>query len=158
MPYEPRDSKQKGKFAGLRGPVEAAIVRIGERPDDATRWQDLLLKLANAQSRIDRNKAHRERCVPLRPLDPEWFDCAWRPSDGIPAEIEMARAIASIGWPIVAKTGDLPLLANVFGVEITAKRQYIGVRFPKARTAQAVWGDALPIRVDHATAARSAAL
>ena len=26
LPYEPRDSKQKGKFAGLRGPVEAAIV------------------------------------------------------------------------------------------------------------------------------------
>ena len=39
LPYEPRDSKQKGKFIGLRGPIEAAIVQIGERPDDATRWQ-----------------------------------------------------------------------------------------------------------------------
>ncbi len=136
LPYEPRDSKQKGKFVGLRGPVEAAIVRIGERPDDATRWQELLLKLANAQYRIDRNKSHRERCAPLRPLDPDWFNLAWKPSEVIPAEIEMARAIASIGWPIDAKTGDLPLLANVFGIEITAKR----VCFPKARTAQAVWG------------------
>jgi len=140
LPYEPRDSKQKGKFVGLRGPVEAAIVRIGERPGDATQWQELLLKLANAQSRIDRNKAHRERCAPLRPLDPAWFDLAWPASEGIPTEIEMARAIASIGWPIDAKIGDLPLFANVFGVEVTAKSQYIGVRFPKARTAQAVWG------------------
>ena len=147
LPYEPRDSKQKGKFVGLRGPVEAAIVRIGERPDDATRWQALLLKLANAQARIDRNKAHRERCAALRPLDPAWFDLAWPKSDGIPAEIEMARAIASIGWPCDAKTGDLPLLANVFGVEVTPRGRYVSVRFPKARTAHAVWGNGTPLQL-----------
>ena len=148
LPYEPRDSKQKGKFVGLRGPVEAAIVRIGERPDDATRWQELLLKLAAAQARIDRNKAHRERCAALRPLNPAWFYRAFPSSDGtIPAEIEMARAIASIGWPMDAKTGDLPLMANVFGVEITAKGQFPGVRFPKARTAQAIWGTGAPLQM-----------
>jgi CRISPR-associated protein Csx17 len=147
LPYEPRDSKQKGKFVGLRGPIETAIVRIGEHPDDATRWQSLLLKLANAQTRIDRNKTYRERCAAIRPLDPAWFDLAWPKSSGIPAEIEMARAIASIGWPCDAKTGDLPLLANVFGVEVATRGRNIGVHFPKARTAHAVWGSGTPLQL-----------
>jgi CRISPR-associated protein Csx17 len=107
LPYEPRDSKQKGKFVGLRGPIEAAIVRIGERPNDETRWQALLQQLANVQSRIDLNRKHRERCAALRPLDPAWFGLAWPESGGIPAEIEMARAIASIGWPFDPETGDV---------------------------------------------------
>ena len=88
LPYEPCDSKQKGKFVGLRGPIEAAIMRIGERPGDPTRWQSLLLKLASAQARIDRNKVHRERCAALRPLDPAWFDLAWPESGGIPAGLK----------------------------------------------------------------------
>lgn len=136
----PKVTKLKRAHAGLRGRVEKAIVSIGASPNDSARWRLLLTELAEAQARIDRNRKLRESCVALRPLDADWFDLAWPASDGIPAEIEMARAIASIGWPIDAKTGDLPLLANVFGVEVTAKRQYIGVRFPKARTAQAVWG------------------
>jgi CRISPR-associated protein Csx17 len=140
LPYEPRDSKQKGKFVGLRGPVEAAIVRIGERHDDASRWQELLLKLCNTQSRIDRNKMHRERCVPLRLLDAAWFDFAFPSCEGIPDEIDIARAIASIGWPMDAKSGDLPLLANIFGVEITPQRGNVGIQFSKSRTARAVWG------------------
>lgn len=147
LPYEPRDSKQKGKFVGLRGPIEAAIVRIAEEPDDATRWQALLLKLANVQSRIDRNKAHRDRCATLPLLDSAWFDLAWPQSDDIPGEIEMARAIASIGWPYDAKSGDLPLLANVFGVEVAARGRNIRVHFPKARTAQAVWGNGSPLQL-----------
>ncbi len=144
---EPRDSKQKGKFVGLRGPIEAAIVRIGERPDDPTRWQALLQKLANAQARIDRNKNYRERCAALRPLDPAWFDLAWRKSYGIPVEIEMARAIASIGWPHNTKAGDVPLLANVFGVEVVSNQRPVRVQFPKARTAQAVWGNGAPLQL-----------
>jgi len=147
LPPEPRDSKQKGKFIGLRGPVEAAIERVGGRPDDATRWQDLLQKLANAQGRIDRNKKYRDRCFALRPLDQAWFNLAWPESEGIPAEIEMARAIASVGWPYDTKSGNLPLLANVFGVEVNPNRRNVSVRFPKARTAQAVWGDGAPLQV-----------
>ena len=147
LPYEPRDSKQKGKFVGLRGAIEAAIVRIGERPEDPTYWQTLLLKLASTQARIDRNKVHRERCAALRPLDPAWFNLAWPESGGIPAEIEMARAIASIGWPFDAKNGDLPVLANIFGVEVTAKRRSVGVHFPKARTSQVVWGNGMPLQL-----------
>lgn len=110
LPYEPRDSKQKGKFKGLRGPVENAIIRIAERPADAERWQDLLLLLSGTQSRIDRNKELRERCRAIRWLDPTWFEKAW-PSP--PVEIQIARAIASIG--VETK---MPLLVNIFGVEL----------------------------------------
>ena len=147
LPYEPRDSKQKGKFVGLRGPIEAAIVRIGERHDDPTRWQALLQKLAHAQARIYLNKNYRERCAALRPLDPAWFNFAWPKSGGIPVEIEMARAIASIGWPHDTKAGDVPLLANVFGVEVVANQRPVRVQFPKARTAQAVWGNGAPLQL-----------
>lgn len=147
FPFEPRDAKQRGKFVGLRGPIEAIIIRIGERPDDATRWQTLLLKLAQAQLRIDRSKSLRERCVALPLLDPAWFELAWPKSDGIPIEVEMARAIASIGWPYNSKTGDIPLLANIFGVEIITNRGNLGTRLPKVRTAQAMWASNAPLQL-----------
>lgn len=145
FPFEPRDSKQKGKFVGLRGPIEAAIVRIGERPDEATRWQSLLLAMTKAQTRIDRNKGLRDRCIPLRTLAPEWFDLAWHPDDPLPLEIEVARAIASIGWQI--NSSDLPMLANVFGLETQRDKQG-NIRttcFPKARPPAAVWCGGSPL-------------
>jgi CRISPR-associated protein Csx17 len=143
----PRVTKQKRAHVGLRGKVEKAIVSIGASPNDPPRWRQLLSELADAQARIDRNKALHETCIALRPLDSGWFDLAWPKSDGISAEIEMARAIASIGWPCNAKTGDLPLLANVFGVEVTARGRYVNVRLPKARTAHAVWGNGTPLQL-----------
>lgn len=111
LPYEPRDSKQKGKFKGLRGPVENAIIRIAERPDDAERWQHLLLLLSETQSRIDRNKELRERCRAISRLEARWFEKAFWPSP--PVEILVARAIASIG-----AESKMPLLVNVFGIEL----------------------------------------
>src|SRR5262249_30983270 len=94
LPFEPRDSKQKGQFKGLRGPVEDAIIRIAEHPDEAERWQRLLLVLADVQDRIDHNKELRKRCRALPWLDPAWFRKAWpAPS----SEIQVACAIASIG-------------------------------------------------------------
>ncbi len=147
FPFEPRDSKQKGKFVGLSGPIEAAILRIGERPDEATRWQSLLLAMTKAQTRIDRNKGLRDRCIPLRTLAPEWFDLAWHPDDPLPLEIEVARAIASIGWQ--SNSSDLPLLANVFGLETQHDKQgnIRTTRFPKARPPAAVWGSGSPLSV-----------
>jgi len=137
LPYEPRDPKKRGKFVGLRGPVEAAIVAIAERPDDLERWQQLLLFLAQAQDRIDHNKNWRERCLPVPRLRPEWFQWAW--PEPVPADIQVARAIASIG-----ANGDEPLLVNVFGVEIDRRGR---PRFPKARPQRAVWNPGEPVRV-----------
>lgn len=113
LPYEPRDSKQRGKFKGLRGPLEQAIIRIAERTEDAERWQHLLLLLAETQSRIDRNKDLRGRCRALDWLSDGWFQSAW-PSP--PPEIQLAHAIGSLG-----AGGELPLAVNVFGIELNKK-------------------------------------
>ena len=76
LPFEPRDQKQKGKFRGLRGPIEQAIVRIGENVEDAERWRQLLLLLGDTQARIDKNKSWREKFPALPLLSPEWFERA----------------------------------------------------------------------------------
>jgi len=142
LPFEPRDAKQKGKFVGLRGPVEAAIVRIGERPDDPERWQQLLSRLAAAQSRIDRNKDLRERCIPIPPLAPDWFELAW--PEPTP-EVEIACAIASVGWN--ADPASIPLGANIFGATLRRGGREWRATFPKSRPAQAVWGPGDPIQM-----------
>jgi CRISPR-associated protein Csx17 len=52
MPFEPRDSKQRGKFVGLRGPIEAAIVEIAESPTESERWRTMLLRMSDAQPKV----------------------------------------------------------------------------------------------------------
>lgn len=143
----PRVSKQKRKHVGLRGRVEKAILHIGTTPNDSARWRQLLITLANANTRIDRNKSLRETCTALRPLNFAWFDLAFPSADCISDEIEMARAIASIGWPCDVKTGDLPLLANIFGVEVALKGLDVTVHLPKIRTSHAVWGNGTPLQL-----------
>jgi CRISPR-associated protein Csx17 len=140
LPYEPRDSKQKGKFKGLRGPLEQAIIRIAERADDAERWQHLLLLLAETQGRIDRNKSLRDRCRALGWLAEGWFNAAW-PSP--PPEIQLARAVASLG-----AGGEMPLAVNVFGIELDKSRTPIfsGDKRPQ----RTIWhhGDLLRLLTD----------
>ena len=90
--------------------MEDAIIRIAERPDDAERWQGLLLVLADVQGHIDHNKELRKRCRALPWLDPGWFRKAWpAPS----SEIQVACAIASIGIGT-----DAPIVCNIYGVEL----------------------------------------
>jgi CRISPR-associated protein Csx17 len=139
LPFEPRDSKQKGQFKGLRGPAEDAIIRIAERPNDAERWQRLLLVLADVQERIDHNKELRKRCRALPWLDPAWFRKAWPASS---SEIQVACAIASIG----AGT-DVPILCNIYGVELNkGTPTFLGEQRPQ----RVVWhnGDVVRLLVD----------
>jgi CRISPR-associated protein Csx17 len=139
LPFEPRDSKQRGRFRGLRGPVEAAIIRVSERPDEAERWQHLLLLLSRQQARIDRNKSFREKIPPLPWLQPEWFTRAWPDYLPCPEEIWLARAIASIG----AGTA-YPLLSNLFGIELDRRGNPAFVQGD--RPPRVVWNDAVPLR------------
>lgn len=141
LPFEPRKSNQKGKFVGMRGLIESAIVRIAERPDDAERWQHLILRLAASQGRIDRNKTLRERCLPLPPLSSNWFALAW--PEPTP-DVLVARAIASIGWHFDSDA--IPLLANVFGVTLSGRKGTWRSKMPKTRTAQAVWATGDPLQ------------
>lgn len=140
LPYEPRDAKQRGRFRGLRGPVEAAIIRVSEEPEDAERWRDLLLLLARQQSRIDRTKALREDLPPLPLLDADWFRRAWPEHLPCPDEVVLARSFASVG----AGTA-YPLLLNLFGVDLDRRGKQA---FGKGdRPQRAVWNDGEPTRL-----------
>jgi CRISPR-associated protein Csx17 len=69
----PRDCK-KGKrwwFFGLRGPIEAALVRVAQTPDDAVALCELLDAVVAALDRVDRNVGHREKRVQWQPLPVE---------------------------------------------------------------------------------------
>jgi len=137
LPYEPLDPKQKGKFVGLRGPVEAAIISAAEKPDEPDRWQRLLQLLAATQFRIDRNRSWRDRCNAVPLLHPMWFLRAW--PEPMPEELRIAQSVASIG----AGT-HTPLLMNVFGIQ---NDKYGRLFFPKSRPQRAIWNTGDPVRL-----------
>lgn len=130
LPYEPTSGKKKGKFSGLRGPVEQAIIAVSEQPEDASRWQELLLMLAQVQKQIDWDgtRGWRQRSAPFPRLSQAWLDFAW--PDGRPQEIEIATAIASVGGGTL-----YPLACNIYGVKPSKE----GFWFPKDRPLSAVW-------------------
>lgn len=127
LPYEPSDSKQSGKFKGLRGPIEDTIIHVAQQSDKSEHWQQLLLLLSETQSRIDTNRDWRKRCNAIPYLKEAWFEKAWPEP---PTEICVARAIASIG----AGT-EMPLLVNIFGVELKNGKPF----FSDKRPQRAIW-------------------
>ena len=132
---EPASSTQKAKFRGMRGPIERELIRLAERPDDAERWQSLLLLLAAIQGRLDHNRGFRERSRPVPRLDPKWFDAAWpAPSP----EVLVARAIASVGAGSKA-----PLFVNVVGAD---QDQWGNRSLPASRPNRAVYYAGDPAR------------
>jgi CRISPR-associated protein Csx17 len=131
LPYEPRDSKKKGKYVGLRGPIEHDIISVAEYPKDPSRWRSLLLHLADAQKKIDQDRTRdwRKTCIALPKLSINWLNYLW--PDQMPDEVRIASSIASLG-----SKSNSPLLVNIFGVEITAN----GTTYlPKDRPARAIW-------------------
>ncbi len=132
LPFEPRDGKQKGKFAGLRGPVEQAIVALTEDSENPGLWRELLLTLADTQTKIDQDRTRkwRARCTPLPRLSIAWLEYLWPQKR--PDEIELACAIASLG-----ADSDEPLLVNLYGVDIRFNKP----SYPKAYPARALWHD-----------------
>lgn len=141
LPFEPKDSKQKGKYSGLRGPIEQAIIAISEEPSTQEHWRQLLLKLAGVQARIDqdRTRGWRTKCIPLPRLSAAWLNYLWDVHR--PDEIEVACAISSIG-----AESDAPLLTNIFGVKLDVKLKRDPI-FPKERPASAIWNDGDPVSV-----------
>lgn len=130
LPFE--DSNSKGKFSGLRGPVEQAIRAITERPSDPACWQSLLLQLSDVQKRIDQDRTRdwRKTCIALPRLSINWLNYLW--PDQMSSEAKIACSIASVGaW------SDSPLLVNIFGVEIGKNgAPYL----PKDRPFRVAWG------------------
>ena len=133
---EPASSNQRAKFRGMRGPLESALIRVAEQPEDPDRWRFLLLLLAAVQDRLDRNRAFRERSHPVPRLDPKWFDAAWpMPTP----EVLIARAIASIG-----AGSDTPLFLNIVGAD---QDRWGNRSFSKSRPNRAVYHMGDPARV-----------
>lgn len=139
LPYEPHDSKQRGKFVGFRGRVESAIIHIAEQPRDPQCWRNLLLQMAAVQQKVDRNQQFRKRCVPVPALSPEWLKKAW--PQQLPPEVEVACAIASLG-----SRGRDRLSFNVFGITGRFKLEDSKLWFPDAYPAQAVWNSGSPMQ------------
>jgi CRISPR-associated protein Csx17 len=70
----PADRKvgDRWRFLGLRGPIEAAMLRAAKAPTDPEEARGLVDAVVLALDRVDRNKAFRERQVGWRPLPVEW--------------------------------------------------------------------------------------
>jgi len=135
----PRDTPNDDRFYGIRGPIERALIQLAANPE-AAQWRSLLLALADAQEQIDRNRVLREQCLAIPLLDEVVFKKAWS-AEAVTTEIEIARAIASIGPCNVEDTDkqqDL-LQRNIFGID-TPDRP-----FPKQRPARAVWSAVTPL-------------
>ncbi len=109
LPFEPSDNKQRGKFKGLRGPVEQSLINIAAHPSDSEQWRKFLLCLADTQKRLTPIKTCATDAG-ASVLDSNCFNKCW--PTPLP-EIHLARAIASIG----AGT-DALFLVNINGVEI----------------------------------------
>jgi len=137
LPFEVSDSKQRGKFKGLRGPIEQAIINVAAQPEEPERWQGLLSMLADTQRRIDHNKLLRGQCHALPWLDQAWFAKCWPVP---PAEMLVARAIASIG-----ATTDEPIIINIYGVE---PHKHTNPNFSgEQRPQRVIWHSGQPLRV-----------
>ncbi|MGH3440734.1 MAG: type I-G CRISPR-associated protein Cas8g1/Csx17 [Nitriliruptorales bacterium] len=128
----PRDRprKQNGRFVGLRGPVEAALVEFAARSDhpESARW--LLDTVADALDRVDRNRAHRERGVCGELLPAQWLAAPFG-GDRPPLEARLAMGFASVGATDLAA----PFVVHRIGVEVD--QRYF--QFPAARPARTVW-------------------
>lgn len=95
----PRDTK-KGKrwrFVGLRGPIEAALLRSAASPEDSGASCDLLDAIVGTLDRVDRNRGFRAKRVSWRPLPIKWLPALFV-EEPPTAEARLALALVS-GFP-----------------------------------------------------------
>ncbi|MDZ4798572.1 MAG: type I-U CRISPR-associated protein Csx17 [Bryobacteraceae bacterium] len=131
----PKDqaSSQTRKFAGFQGPVEKALLQLGQAPDEPESWRYLLTSVAETQMRLDRTRGLREKKNllggPQYGLRQNVFEKAL-PKRG-PAE-HIAATIASVS------AGKYSVFHNVYGAEPGT------FAFGKERTPSAVWHNGNP--------------
>ncbi|GAB4243116.1 MAG: hypothetical protein Kow00109_18900 [Acidobacteriota bacterium] len=91
----PRDRKvgERWQFVGLRGPVEAALIRAAQEPDNAVARCELLDAVVSALDRVDRNVGHRKARVQWQPLPLEALPSLLEGSD---PELEARLAIGLV--------------------------------------------------------------
>lgn len=136
----PRDESagKRKRFIGLRGPVEAALIRLAAKPAEAQAARELVDAVAAALDRVDRNRAFRERRMSWAPLPIEWLPSLF--ADEAPGvEARLALALVS-GFP-----RSRPFALYRFGVEWNESRRHF--EHPGTKPARWVWGPGSPQRV-----------
>ncbi len=129
----PRDeiAGKRKRFIGLRGPVEAALIRLAAKPAEAQAARELLDAVTAALDRVDRVRAFRERGVSWVPLPIEWLPSLF--ADEAPGvEARLALALVS-GFP-----RSRPFALYRFGVEWNEGRWQFD--HPGPPPARWVWG------------------
>jgi CRISPR-associated protein Csx17 len=108
----PRDEKkgQRWRFAGLRGPIERAMIQLAASPSDPAIACSLLDAVVAALDRVDRNQGYRARQVSWEPLPVAWLPALFG-SENPPLEARLALAAVS-GFP-----ASRPFTLYRFGVE-----------------------------------------
>ena len=127
----PRDEKkgQRWRFAGLRGPIERAMIQVAAAPSDPVVACSLLDAVVAALDKVDRNQGYRARQISWEPLPIAWLPALFG-SETPPLEARLALAAVS-GFP-----ASRPFALYRFGVEW----QYGRYVHPKQAPLRWVWG------------------
>jgi CRISPR-associated protein Csx17 len=134
----PRDEK-KGKrwrFAGLRGPIERAMIQLAASPSDPAASFVLLDAVVASLDKLDRNQSYRARQISWEPLPVEWLPALFG-GEAPPLEARLAMAVVS-GFP-----AGRPFALYRFGVDW----QYGRYVHPKQAPLRWVWGSGTLPRV-----------
>lgn len=127
----PPDRKvgQRWRVTGLRGPVEAATLRLAAAPHSSEAARAVLDAAVESLDRVDRNRSFRESRVSWESLPIEWLPSLF--ADEQPeTEARLALALVS-GFPL-----SRPFTLYRFGVELSYGRFEHAERAP----ARWVWG------------------
>ena len=116
--------RKKGErwiYAGLRGPVDRALIELAARPDPETA-RALVDALVTALRGVDRNRSHRKRKVRFQLLPGAWAKSLIGEHEPVTPEIRLAFALASLRPTLLPppsrpKQVTAPLLAYWLGAE-----------------------------------------
>lgn len=128
LPADRKNGRQ-GRFFGLRGPIEAALIRLAKTPDEPETVRALLDATASALDKVDRNRSFREKAIFWDPLPLHYLPALF--GDEEPGlEARLALALVS-SFP-----RSRPFTLYRFGVEW----QYNRFQHPKQPPCRWVWG------------------
>lgn len=128
LPADRKEGK-RWRFAGLRGPIERALIQLAGAPSDVERACGLLDAIVHSLDKVDRNQRHREAGVSWEPLPVQWVPALFGP-EGPVAEARLALAVVS-GFP-----AEYPFTLYRFGVEWQSGRYF----HPRQAPLRWVWG------------------
>lgn len=135
--------RKKGKrwiYAGVRGPIDRALIDLAARPDPETA-RALVDALVTALRIVDRNRSHRKRKVRFQLLPAAWAKSLVGEHDPATPAIRLAFALASLRPTQVPRSTrpkqvTAPALAYWLGAENSGRWWMIPERLPLRR----VWG------------------